>query len=208
KGRLDELLSRNKDRARATLKDLFLSHSSADKPIVRRLAKDVESHEDRASRQLTVWLDEAEIAAGQSIPGAINAGLETSRFFALLLSPAYFESRSGWTDAEWHAILHSDPDNRRGRIIPILVADCPKIPPLLRHLRIIDIREPRYLEGLQELLDILRGEPQPRAAIYKGQLIVAGRVARETLFAERALIDAEPAATMEYLSCNLLPVER
>jgi hypothetical protein len=125
------------------------------------------------------------------------------------MSPAYFSSSSGWTDAEWHAVLHTDPDNRRGRILPVLIADCPKIPPLLRHLRFIDMREPRYEEGLREILSILRDEPQPSATIYKGQLILAGRrLARETLVAERAVTDAEPAAATEFLSCNLLPVER
>jgi hypothetical protein len=156
-----------------------------------------------------VWLDEAEIRPGQSIPGAVNAGLEASRFFALFMSPAYFASRSGWTDAEWHAALHSDPDNRRGRILPILIADCPKIPPLLRHLRIIDMREAHYEDGLRELLSILRDEPQPSATIYKGQLILAGgQIAREAIVAERVVVDAEPAAATEFLSCNLLPVER
>jgi len=191
------------------MRDAFLSHSSADKPVVRKIAAEVEAHEGSDGHRLTVWLDEAEIRPGQSIPGAVNAGLETSRFFALLMSPAYFESKSGWTDAEWHAVLHTDPDNRRGRILPILIADCPKIPPLLRHLRIIDMREAHYEDGLREFLSILRDEPQPSATIYKGQLILAGRrVARETLVAERAVVDAEPAAATEFLSCNLLPVER
>jgi len=190
-------------------RDIFLSHSSADKPVVRKIAADVEARDGRDGRRLTVWLDEAEIRPGQSIPGAVNAGLETSRFFTVLMSPAYFESRSGWTDAEWHAVLHVDPDNRRGRILPVLIADCPMIPPLLRHLRIIDMREARYEEGLRELLSILRDEPQPSATIYKGQLILAGRrLARETLVAERAVVDAEPTAATEFLSCNLLPVER
>ena len=57
-------------------------------------------------------------------------------------------------------------------------------------------------------MGILRDEPWPSATIYKGQLILAGRrVARETLVAERAVVDAEPAAATEFLSCNLLPVD-
>jgi hypothetical protein len=191
-------------------RDLFLSHSSTNKPLVRKIAADVQAHQRADGTLLTVWLDEAEIRPGQSVPGAVNTGLAVSRFFALLMSPAYFSSGSGWTDAEWHAVLHADPDNRRGRILPVLIADCPTIPPLLRHLRFIDMREPRYEEGLREILSILRDdEPQPSATIYKGQLIRAGRrLARETLVAERAPIDAEPAPATEFLSCNLLPVER
>lgn len=190
-------------------RDLFLSHASVNKPIVRKVAADICAERSTSGRSFTVWLDEAEIRPGQSIPGAVNAGLETSRLFALLLSPAYFESKSGWTDAEWHAILHADPDNRRGRVLPILIEDCPKLPPLLRHLRIIDMREARYDDGLRELIGILRDEPQQSAAIYKGQLILAGRrVSRQTLIAERSVIDAEPSPAAEFLSCNLLPVER
>ena len=84
-------------------RDLFLSHSSANKPLVRKIASDVQAHERADGARLTVWLDEAEIRPGQSIPGAVNRGLEVSRFYALLMGPGYFASSSGWTDAEWHA---------------------------------------------------------------------------------------------------------
>lgn len=191
------------------IRDLFLSHSSTDKPIVRKIAADVTSNKTAEGRPLTVWLDEAEIRGGRSIPGAVNQGLETSRFFALLLSASYFESSSGWTDAEWHAILHVDPDNRKGRILPVLIADCPYMPPLLRHLRIIDMREWHYQDGLRELLSVIKDEPQATPTIYRGQLILAGRrVSRATIVAERSIIDADPSAVSENHSCNLLPVER
>jgi TIR domain len=119
-------------------RDVFLSHRSADKDVVRRFANDL------AKQQLTVWVDEAEIRPGQSIPGAINQGLENSRYIGLVMTPDYYESPSGWTDAEWHAALHADPDNRRARLIPLLVKDCPYIPILLRHLRLIDLRGHRH----------------------------------------------------------------
>src|SRR5215831_7936160 len=71
-------------------RDIFLSHSSRDKEFVRRLAADVES-ESFNGRHLLTWLDEAEIRPGQSIPGQINHGLETSRFVGVVMTPAYFE---------------------------------------------------------------------------------------------------------------------
>src|SRR5574341_2625184 len=104
-------------------RDLFLSHRSMDKEFVRKLAGYIEDTRLQ-NRSLTVWLDEAEIRPGQSITGMINDGLEKSRFFAMVMTPAYFESQTGWTDAEWHAALFMDPDNRKNRIIPILAADC------------------------------------------------------------------------------------
>ncbi len=191
------------------VRDAFLSHRSIDKDVVRRLAADIESAEGQG-RRLTVWLDEAEIRPGQSIPAEVNRGLENSRFFALIMTPAYFDpNSSGWTDAEWHAALHTDPDNRRGRIVPVLAADCPYIPMLLRHLLAVDIRGNNYDWGLQQLLAILRGDQQPRPVAYRGQLIrSSGYVDRATLVAERAVPDGDPDAVVERLSCNLLPIER
>lgn len=189
-------------------RDLFLSHRGEDKDLIRELAANIEE-ETFDGRQLTVWLDEAEIRPGQSIPGLVNSGLESSRFVALAMTPTYFQSTSGWTDAEWHAILHTDPDNRRGRILPLLLQDCPFIPYLLRHLRAIDLRGPRYTAGIRELLTVLRNEPLPRPITYRGQLIVSGtRLDRSTLIAERAVPDADPDSIPERLYCNLLPIER
>jgi transcriptional regulator with XRE-family HTH domain len=190
------------------IRDLFLSHRSVSKEFVRELAADIEtgSHQDRPLR---TWLDEAEIRAGDSIPGAISRGLEQSRFFGIVMTGQYFESGSGWADAEWHSVIHDDPDNRRARVIPLLVEDCPFIPYLLRHLRAIDFRGDRYKEGLNQLLSILRDEPLPRPVTHRGQLITSGtRIDRSTLIAERAVPDADPAVLTERLFCNLLPVER
>jgi hypothetical protein len=146
------------------LRDVFLSHRSANKELVCRLATDIE-RELWQGRGLLAWLDEAEIPFGGSIPGHINRGLENSRFVALVMTPEYFNSPSGWTDAEWHAALHDDPDNRKQRLIPILGADCPYIPYLLRHLRSIDIRGDDYKKGLRELLAVLREQPLRRQSL-------------------------------------------
>lgn len=187
-------------------RDIFLSHSSKDKEFVRKLATDIEL-EQYQSRKLLVWLDEAEIRPGQSITHMVNAGLENSRFIGLVLTPNYFQSDSGWTDAEWHAALFSDPDNRKARVIPLLAESCPYIPPLLRHLKMIDLRGEKYTTGLKELLKVLRNEPLPRPVAVRGQLVAAsGEIDRATLLAERAVPDADPDVVNENLYCNLLPI--
>jgi hypothetical protein len=192
----------------APIRDVFLSHSGNDKSFVRKLAAAIEQ-ENFEGRKLTAWVDEAEIRPGQSIPGLINFGLERSRFIAFVMTPNYFTSESGWTDAEWHAALHADPDNRKARLLPLIAADCPYIPILLRHLRRLDLRGPDYARGLNELLSVLRDEPLPRPITVRGQLIQpAGLIDRATLVAERSVPDADPDTISENLSCNLLPVER
>ncbi len=191
-------------------RDIFLSHRSveSDKNFVRKLAADIES-QTWQDRYLSAWVDEAELPPGKSVTGLINQGLENSRFIALVMTPDYFQSHSGWTDAEWHAALYSDPDNRRSRILPLLAADCPYVPILLRHLSAIDLRHKRYQKGLQELLRVLRDEPLPRPVTYRGQLVApSGRIDRATLIAERAAPQASPDVISEHLYCNLLPVER
>jgi hypothetical protein len=193
---------------RSEQRDVFLSHRSVDKEVVRRLAGDIETGVF-GDRNLLCWVDEAEIRGGQSVTGTINLGLENSRFVALGMTPAYFESESGWTDAEWHAALYVDPDNRKGRILPLLISDCPYIPVLLRHLHVIDLRGNRYEKGLKELLSILREEPLRRPVTHRGQLVSTnGRISRLSLLAERAVPDSDPDVVSERLYCNLLPVER
>ena len=191
-----------------TQRDVFLSHAHEDGALARRLAADIEQT-PLVDRHMTAWLDEAEIKPGMSVTSTINSGLEASRHVVLIMTPAYFSSRSGWTDAEWHAALHLDPDNRLGRIISILAADCPYIPVLLRHLMRIDIRGVHYDRGLLELREALLGQSLTRPATVRGQLIrTDGRIDRSTLVAERAMTCAYPDAVQERLYSNLLPVER
>jgi len=198
--RIDELMTNN-------VRDIFLSHRRIDKPNVWELSAAIEAQEFRG-RHLMTWVDDAEIRSGQSIVGLVNDGLERSRFIGVVMTPEYFRSESGWTDAEWHAALFDDPDNRRARIIPLLVEDCPYIPFLLRHLKMIDLRGSRWAQGLRELIAVLRDEPLPRPIAYRGQLIQpGGKVDRATLLSERAVPDADPDALPEKLYCNLLPIE-
>lgn len=189
-------------------RDAFLSHRGVDKAFVRQLAGDIKNivYHDR---HLSTWLDEAEIRPGNSVPGMINYGLERSRFIILVMTSAYFISESGWTDAEWHAALYRDPDNRKGFILPVIAGDCPYIPMILRHLSALDLRERNYARDFERLIAILRDDPIPRPVTHRGQLIrLNGSIDRSTLIAERAVPEGDPDPVIESLSCNLLPVER
>ena len=72
--------------------DVFLSHSSKDKAVVRSLAERLRSD------GLRVWFDEWEIKHGDSITAKIEEGLERSRVLVLCMSTNAFGS--DWAQLE------------------------------------------------------------------------------------------------------------
>lgn len=60
--------------------DVFLSHSSKDKAVVRAVAERLRAD------SLHVWFDEWELKPGDSIPAKIEAGVEHSRVLVLCMS--------------------------------------------------------------------------------------------------------------------------
>lgn len=186
--------------------DLFLSHRSTNNDEALRLAERLEREQHPDGRPLRVWLDLLDIDPGQGIVGRVNAGLATAQHVGLLLTPDYLQSPSGWTDAEWQAALFDDPAGRSSRVVPLLLEPCPDLPPLLRHLHLIDLRGAAYETGYQQLVRFLRGETS-RAHRFRGQLVRPdGRVSAETLAAERVLEAGAPDLVEEHLLSNLLPV--
>lgn len=187
-------------------RDVFISHRSTDKEWVRYLAGQLELV-NVGGNPIRTWVDEAQIRPGQSITGEVNKALETSRFVALVLTPDYFQSPTGWTDAEWQAALFKDPAGRQGRVIPLLVKDCPYVPALLRHLNMIDFRDKREFQpALTRLVSTIAGEPS-RTSAARGQLITeSGTITQTSIVADRAPIQSNPDPIDEILPCNLLPV--
>src|SRR5215471_14596535 len=91
--------------------DVFLSHSSKDKPSVRELA-------ERLRRDgVRVWLDEWELRVGDSIPAKIEEGLEASRVLVLCLSENAFGS--DWAALESQTFRFRDPLNKQRRFVPV-----------------------------------------------------------------------------------------
>ncbi|HLK55897.1 MAG TPA: TIR domain-containing protein, partial [Chthonomonadaceae bacterium] len=113
--------------------DVFLSHSSQDKPAVRELAQRLQAD------GLRVWLDEWEIQPGDMIGLQIEKGLEQSRTLILVMSQNAFASE--WVTLERHTVLFRDPTNKDRRFIPLLL-DQTDIPDILRQFAYVDWREP------------------------------------------------------------------
>jgi WD40 repeat protein len=91
--------------------DVFLSHSSKDKAVVRALAERLRKD------SLNVWFDEWEIQPGDSIPSKIEKGLESSRVLVLCMSVDAFGS--DWAQLEAGTFRFRDPLNKERRFIPL-----------------------------------------------------------------------------------------
>lgn len=132
--------------------DVFLSHNSADKSRVRRLARELES------RGVRVWFDEDAIPAGGSIPLMVERGLDGSRTMILCLSPEFLTSE--WTRAERSAMQFADPANRDSALLPVRFRKC-VLPKNLAHLKYLDYlrHSDKAVDTIVAALDL--GSPTP-----------------------------------------------
>ena len=112
--------------------DVFLSHTTKDKPAVRELAERLKQD------GLRVWFDEWVIQPGDSIPLKIEQGLEQSRTLILVMSQNAFASE--WVTLERHTALFRDPTNAERRFIPLRLDDA-EITDTLKQFAYIDWRQ-------------------------------------------------------------------
>ena len=124
------------------MKKVFLSHSSADKQFVRKLAEDLKE------RGLEVWFDEWEIKVGDSIVEKIQEGISSGGFLIIVLSES--SVCSPWVKEEINAGFFKQVSDSDIQLLPALVMDC-GIPTLLRHRKYADFRK-RYISGFDEIL--------------------------------------------------------
>lgn len=127
---------------------VFLSHSSADKPMVRKLARDLDE------LGVSVWLDERKIGVGDSIPAAIQSGLDASDYLALWITPSALASK--WVLEEWQTKFVKQIEQGRTLVYPLLAGDV-VLPSFLSHRKYADFRK-SYMAGLSEFakaLDLL-----------------------------------------------------
>jgi len=90
--------------------DVFLTHSSKDKVVVRVVAERLRKD------GLKVWFDEWELKPGDSIPAKIEEGLEHSRVLVLCMSANAFGS--DWAQLEAGTFQFRDPLTRSTASFP------------------------------------------------------------------------------------------
>jgi small GTP-binding protein len=107
--------------------DVFICHSSKDKPIIEALIKDLKKE------KINYWVDVEKIDFGDQITQKIEEGLKKSRYVIPCVSKNL--NISSWTRAEYGAILNAEFSGSSERIIiPLKLDNCEEndIPLLLR----------------------------------------------------------------------------
>ena len=138
--------------------DVFLSHSSKDKAVVRAIAERL-----RADK-LRVWLDEWELKPGDNIPAKVEEGLEHSRVLVLCMSANAFGP--DWATLESQTLRFRDPLYKERRFIPLRLDESPIKGSLAQFLYINWLLEDRE-EAYAKLLDSCRPPEQPTLAEAK-----------------------------------------
>jgi small GTP-binding protein len=152
--------------------DVFLSHSTGDKEVVRALADKLKSD------GLRVWFDEWEIQPGEMIGKRIEEGLVASRVLVLCMSVHAFESE--WSAMESGTFRFRDTTNKERRFIPLRLDDV-DVKDSLRQYYYVDWRkrdEKQYARLLAACLSKERNCPSDnqKQASIKGKALSLGYV--------------------------------
>jgi hypothetical protein len=115
--------------------DVFLSHSTAQKPVVRAIVQ------QWRQLGLSVFFDEDSIQPGEDVVTALDRACEKSRHTVLLISPEAIASK--WVDQEMKRAVYVDPAATERRLIPVLLepVDESEIPLSVRRLSRTDLTD-------------------------------------------------------------------
>ena len=125
--------------------DAFISHSSTDAALARRVKLALEAD------GLTAWLDRANLNAGRMLRKEIQAGIRDSRVLVLLWSKA--ASKTRWVAAEILTAFHLN------RFIVGCVRDATDLPYFLQNTLYLQA-QPRRQAWLAELGRAIRDAPR------------------------------------------------
>ncbi len=132
---------------RYLLDKIFLSHSSVDKPFVRRLASRLKND------GFNVWLDEKELVPGDKLASKLAQAIESSKIFLIVISENSINSN--WLKYELELALRKMVEDDV-RLIPILKGDV-RLPDQLKGIIYADFRT-KYKIGYKNLIRALDSE--------------------------------------------------
>jgi hypothetical protein len=125
--------------------DVFLSHNSHDKPLVRELRNGL------SARNLKVWLDEDELRPGFPWQQRLESGIKSSASVAVLVGK---DGLGPWEDEEMQGALRLAVREKRP-VIPVLLPGAsgqPSLPMFLANRTWVDLRNGFTHEGIASLV--------------------------------------------------------
>ncbi len=134
--------------ARRTVKpNIFISHSSRDKPAAAQLATTLNFC------SLDVWLDDWELEMGQSLTDEIAKAMDESTYIAILITENY--NKSIWTKTEYKKALAREQKEGRTVMLPLIVGEA-EIPAFLEDKIYVDLRAD-YFSGITRITGLVHG---------------------------------------------------
>src|SRR5512136_1759759 len=125
----------------------FISYSRKDLAFVKTLAKDLEA------AGLKAWYDLSDLEIGQRWAMEIQAAIQASQYFIVILSPRSI--LSAWVEREF---IYAE--NRKLKIIPLVIEPC-ELPLWATSLQSVDLPALGYDKALVELLKGMGIQPAP-----------------------------------------------
>lgn len=130
-----------------SLGKVFISHTAADKPFVRRLAGRL------TKARFAYWLDEHDLIAGDRLPESIAKALQAAKVILIVVSKASVESK--WLRYELN-IATDRMIKGKCRVIPIVIDEAP-LPAEVLGLLYADCRK-GLASGIPSILTALKHE--------------------------------------------------
>jgi hypothetical protein len=134
---------------------IFISHTKADKPFVRRLAARLEK------AHFHVWLDEHDLIAGDPLSQTISKALEAAKVILVVVSKASVKSK--WLRYELN-VATERMIKGECRVIPVAIDDS-ALPPEVIGLLYADCRK-GLARGIPSILTALKHEARRAALDY------------------------------------------
>jgi len=125
---------------------IFLSHSSADKLFVRKLAIGL------ATDGFPVWFDSWELEIGDHLHREIEEGIDESTFLVVVLSKN--STSSEWVDRELSRALERERQLGKKFVIPIVIDDC-SIPIAVANRIYANFCDKPFQTALEQLAEVM-----------------------------------------------------
>src|ERR1700687_6448690 len=129
-------------------KTVFISHASADKPFVYRLAFEL------LAEGVPVWLDKWDLGPGDPLISGLDNALDGSAQVLVVMS--IHSAATEWVRHEVQRALRAEAELGRRLLVPVRIDTSEGLPGLAGRVQIVLSDGPGFMEGVHALIEHLR----------------------------------------------------